>query len=383
MSLIRRGKQGLFSLVLDDYSTGRRRRRFVALGTTSKKEAEQKRAQTLADMSRGLYPGNAVRMTVGEWLEEWLAGRSVAGRAPKTLISYRSLLRTHLVPAIGHIRLVDLTPGQIEHFYASLPSRSLASHCHSVLGASLRAAVRRGLLARNPVDSAAKPRTQWHEQKVLSRTEVQALLNTVREHRLYPLFFLALSTGMRQGELLGLRWEDVDFDHGAISVQVQRQYLPGQGVVERPTKEHRGVRHIEMTTAEREILHRQAACLEAERTAAGPLWQEHGLVFPSACGTPMNARNLVRVFKNALLRAGLADVHFHTLRHTAGTHLAHDSGGNLNAVQERLGHADVATTLRMYGHALKGSQEAIAERTMRSLLGEEDATRTDEGRREQ
>lgn len=370
MSLIRRGKKGLFSLVIDDYSTGRRRRRFVALGTTVKKRAEEKRIEILSHL-KGQPPPETPLLTVGDWLDTWLETRSIAGLAPATIDNYRIHIDTHIRPSLGRERLSALRPEKIDALYTSLANRpSTAPHCHAILRAALGEAVRRNLILRNPLDRTTRPKTHWREQKVLTRAEVQIFLQSLTNHRLYTLFALALTTAMRRGELIGLRWEDIDFEQGFIKVRVQRQYLPGRGIVERPTKEHRGVRPIEMTEAERRILLHQQQLLQEERRRAGALWEEHGLVCPSSRGTPINPRNLDRFFTLRLQALGLPHVRLHDLRHTAGTHMLHDSGGNIHAVQQRLGHSDPSITLRMYGHALMGSQKAIAEQTIGSFLAE-------------
>ncbi len=370
MSLVRRGKKGLFSLVIDDYSTGRRRRRFISLGTAVKRRAEEKRIETLSQL-KGQPPPETPLLTVGEWLDTWLETRSIAGLAPATLDNYRIHIDTHIRPSLGRERLSGLRPEKIDALYSSLADNlSTAPHCHAILSAALREAVRRNLIVRNPLDRATRPKQKWREQKVLTRSQVQTFLRSLEGHRLYALFVLALSTAMRRGELIGLRWEDIDFEQGFIKVRVQRQYLPGRGVVERPTKEHRGVRPIEMTDTERGILLAQLHRLTHERAQAGPLWQEHGLVFPSTRGTPINPRNVDRFFAERLEGLGLPRVRLHDLRHTAGTHMLHDSGGNIHAVQQRLGHSDPSITLRMYGHALMGSQKAIAEQTIGSFLAQ-------------
>lgn len=368
MSLVRRGKKGLFSLVIDDYSSGRRRRRFVALGTTLKREADAKRIEILAQL-KGQSPPQAGRMTLAEWLEIWVVSKESIPLAPYTITEYRRLITNHIVPALGGERLASLRPDQIERFYASLHG-SVPIHCHNLLNIALREAVRRDLISRNPLDRVAKPRHTPAEHIILTREEARQLLNFLTTHRLRPLFMLALSTGMRRGELIGLRWVDVDFEHGVINVRVQRQYQPGQGVIERVTKEHRGARPIEMTDVDRAILQEQRIRQDEERELAGAAWQEHDLVFPSEVGTPLNPRNLNRVFSRQLELAGLRHVRLHDLRHMAATFLIQDSEGDTTAVQVRLGHAMVTTTLRIYVHNQPGRQKKVADRTAASLFAD-------------
>ena len=366
MSLIRRGKKGLFSLVIDDYSTGRRRRRFIALGTAVKKQAEEKRIEILSQL-RGQSPPQAARMTVAEWLEAWVTSKESIPLAPHTISEYRRLIQNHIVPALGGERLASLRPDQIETFYASMHG-SIPPHCHNILNTACREAVRRDLLTRNPLDRVTKPKYTPREHIIHSREEARRFLESLSTHRLFRLFVLGLSTGMRRGELIGLRWIDIDWEHGYLHVRVQRQYQSGRGVVERVTKEHRGARPVEMTDIDRHILQDQLQQLELERELAGSLWQEHGLVFPSTVGTPLNPRNLNRVFTRQLELAGLRHIRLHDLRHMAGTFLIQDSDGDTAAVQNRLGHARVTTTMSVYVHDQPGRQKAVADKTAASLF---------------
>jgi integrase len=170
---------------------------------------------------------------------------------------------------------------------------------------------------------------------------------------------------MRQAELLGLRREDVDLEAARL-VRVQRQYLPRTGMVERRTKAYRQDRPVELTDTEVTVLREHRRRQAEERLAAGELWRDHGLVFPSEVGTPLHPRNLLRWFQGLLARAGLPRVRFHDLRHTAATLLLR-SDGRVLVAQQRLGHRDPATTTRFYGHVLPGDQRAAAERALDAL----------------
>ncbi len=177
---------------------------------------------------------------------------------------------------------------------------------------------------------------------------------------------------MHEGELIGLRWTDVNIDQARLTVRVQRQYILREGIQERRTKGYRTDGPIELTDTEVGILRTQHALGAAERLVVADQWRDHGLVFPSEVGTPLNARNVLRWFKRTLETAGLPDIRFHDLRHTAATLLLR-AGGRIIIAQQRLGHQSPTTTTRFYGHALPGDQRAAAERAQADIFGPTDS----------
>lgn len=378
----KRGSKWCVVLDIGRGPDGKRRQKWHS-GYRTRKDAETAMARLLTDVNRGTYVAPE-RTTVAEWLQTWLQTRETAGRAPATILRYRQLIEDRIVPALGSGRLADLRPSHLErHYAAELRSRARIPRPknaaadwqaplisprtvyfeHQLLHAALKHAVRQGVLHRNPADAVTPPAPGHGEQSVLSPLQVSRIFEALRDHRLGALYHLAASTGMRQGELLGLRWADLDLDGALLQVRVQRQYLPRQGVRERPTKEHRGARVVELTDAEVDVLRAHRLRLEGERGRAGSLWREHGLVFPSDTGTPMWAANLRRFHRALLARLGLPYVRPHDLRHTAATLLLRADGG-VKVAQERLGHADPATTLRMYGHVLPGGQREATARVL-------------------
>jgi integrase len=296
--LVDRGTAGTHRwwAVIDDHDpeTGRRKRRWINLKTGLKREAQDALAKLLAQKQEGTLPPSAVaRVTVADVLRAYVESRRVAGRAPRTIGPYSQLIEARIVPAIGQIRVHALRPADIEAFYAAQlegprhdrkagrVSPSTVAKIHAILRAAFKHAVKQGTLVKNPVDAVTAPQPSRPEQKVLWPAQAAALLRAVRGHRLYGVVFLTLSACMREGELLGLRWSDVDLDGGRLYVRVQRQYIARTGIVERETKEHRGVRPIELTAGEAEVLRRQRATRAENRLRLGPIWPESGLVFPS------------------------------------------------------------------------------------------------------
>jgi integrase len=374
------GGTNWYAVIDERDADGKRKRRWLSLHTTSKRKAEQELAKILAQQAQGALPP-AGKTTVADVISAYIESRKVAGRAPKTIISYQSLADTRLLPALGRIPATQLTPQQIERFYAAqLSSERLderknsgdhispttVRRLHALLRGAFTHALHQGVVVRNPADAVTPPRPAKKEPKALPADTVVALLEAAEGHRLARLLRLAVTTALREGELIGLRWADVDLENRRLYVRVQRQYLPGEGIVERETKEHRGTRPIDLTEDEVGLLSAQRAQVAAERLHLGEAWQDHDLVFPSAVGTPIGQRNLLRWFDDLVEAAGIPDVRFHDLRHTAGTHLMAAGRGVIPA-QHRLGHSRPSTTLDLYGHALPGHQAAAAEAVQATL----------------
>ena len=196
--------------------------------------------------------------------------------------------------------------------------------------------------------------------RTLSDTQVRSLLLAAQGTRYEALFWLAVSTGLREGELLGLRWSDLDWKTHSLHVQRQLQRLDGQYVFPEP-KSAAGRRVIVVGETMIQKLRAHLNILEAERREAGDRWQENDLIFSSSLGTPWDKRNMFKYYKIFLKKAGLPDIRFHDLRHTAAT-LMLQQGVHPKIVQERLGHSDITLTLNTYSHVLPAMQEEAASK---------------------
>ena len=218
-----------------------------------------------------------------------------------------------------------------------------------------------GLLGRNPADAVIRPKLVKKEMKTLTDTQVQTLLLAVRGTRYEALYLLAVTTGIRQGELLGLRWSDLDWVTRQLSVQRQLQRLSGQGMVFSEPKSASGRRVIALGSATIEKLREHYKHQQLERLAAGGRWIENDLIFPTIIGTPIEGSNLIRNFKSRLHAYNLPNIRFHDLRHTAAT-LMLQQGIHPKVVQERLGHSQISMTLDTYSHVLPNMQEEAAQK---------------------
>ena len=334
-----------------------------------REDVRDKLAKALSDRSSGLV-FDAGAMTVGEYLERWLED-SVRGTVRTTTYErHEGIVRTHLNPALGRIKVKNLTPTHVRGLHREKLDAGLAPatvrKIHSTLHKAFAQAVSDGLIPRNAAAIKA-PRPDPEEMHPLSADEASALLEAARGERFEALYMLAITTGLRRGELLGLRWRDVNLEHGVLRVgralvREGGRYRLGE------TKTKRGHRSIRLTSHAVSALgtHRKRQLEERMRLAG--LYEDHDLIFATQKGTPLNPENLVkRSFKPLLERAGLPERRFHDLRHTCATLLL-GRGVHPKLVQELLGHATIAMTLDTYSHFLTsmGDQTARAmEDTLR------------------
>jgi integrase len=325
------------------------KRRYIT-GETREDVAE-KLAKAISDRADGLV-FDAGSTTTGEYLTRWLSD-SVRGTVQgSTYRSYGRVVDGHLVPGVGRVKLAKLRPDHIRRLYRSMLDAGKATrtvqYAHTLLKRALAQAVMDGLIPRNAAEAVRPPKLKRDEIQPLNADQVRVLLDASDE-RSRALYTVAVRTGMRPGEILALRWSDVDLEAG--TVQINRALSEGEFST---PKTPRSRRRISLSPATVAALKAHRKRQLEERIAKAGLWEDHGLVFPSSVGTPKSQRNLNREFKNAAKRAGLPD-HFklYDLRHTCATLLL---ARNVHPkyVQELLGHASIAQTLDTYSHVIPG-----------------------------
>jgi len=262
------------------------------------------------------------------------------------------------------VSLKDLTLSKVEKYYAHLVETGVGIRTirkiHSILHRALEKAVRYGLILRNPTDGAALPQYKHAEMMVLDETQVSQLLVAAKGSRHEALYHLAVTTGMRMGELFGLRWSDLHWVSGRIYVRRQVQYVPGHGWSFVEPKTRSGRRTIKLGEGVLQALREHLERQQGERVAAGERWVDHGLIFPSKSGTPMDASNLRLDFTRVLLQAGLPKIRFHDLRHTAAS-LMLNHGIPVIVVSKILGHSKPSITMDIYGHLYNEMQDEAAQ----------------------
>jgi integrase len=276
--------------------------------------------------------------------------------------SYERMIRNHIRPALGHKTLKTLAPDHVQYFYQSKLDDGLAPGTvrlmHGILHKALEQAVKWGAVPRNVCKAVTPPKPNPEEIRPLDAEQAKRLLEAAGGNRLEALYVLAVTAGLRVGELLGLKWEDMDVDTETLRIRRTKSQARTGPTFTAP-KNGKG-RSIKLTRRAVEALKTHKAIQNAERLKAGSLWQDNNLMFCTAAGKPLDFRNLATAsFKPLLKKAGLPDIRFHDLRHTCATLLL-SRGHHPTLVQELLGHASVALTLDRYSHVLPGMGDQTA-----------------------
>jgi integrase len=339
----RRNKDGKITSYRGAYVGPDGKRRYVS--GRNKEEARNKLRRARGDAERGLVADGG-NVTLSAYLTRWL-NESVRGSVkPITHDSYTMLVEKHIVTALGNVKLSKLTPAHLQGFYRAKLDSGLSprtvQYIHVVIHRALKQALRWGLVTRNVAEAVDPPRVPKKDVTPLTPEQARAFIEAASEagDRLEALYVIAIHTGMRQGELFNLRWDDVDLDAGVLRV--------------RGTKTARSRRTVTLSETALEALRSHLERQLGEIDKAGSLWRENGLVFATEIGTPLNRHNVTqRSFKPLLERAGLPQIRFHDLRHTCATILL-SQGVHAKYVQELLGQATIAITLDTYSHVLPG-----------------------------
>jgi integrase len=356
-----------------DPITGRRKR--VTVGTfRTKREAEQAEAQATTEQKQGtlLMPDTTA---VGQLLDRWLELEVPRTVQPENATNYAYVIRKHLKPALGNIPVQKLRVEHVERLYAQLQSAgystSLIKKCHMRLSSALRMATRWGLVSANVCDSAKVPRMSYKKAEVWTPNEVSSFLEVAASHSLAPYWCLALETGARTSELLGLSWEDVDLDRGRIRFghRVVR-LLDGSPIVKDGAKTEAGHRTVLLTEGMVEELRRYRVAW-AERQLRADAWDNpHDLVFCTASGRPINPTHMRQTFNRLVAQAGVRPITPHGMRKTHITSLV-AAGGNIKAIAARVGHRDVTTTLKTYTQLIPQMESELLELVTRVVRADE------------
>ncbi len=369
-SLRKRGKKWSVIIYLGRDQHGKHRYKWFSHQT--RHEAEKHLAQLLVQVQAGsVVPSTRLRLSA--FLEQWLRDYVSGQLAPTTIATYTNAIRTHLVPALGHIPLQRLSAQTIQRYLSQKLTEAKSSSAtvhqtYRILRESLGYAVKWGMLPRNPTEFVDPPRSTKPQMRVWDEEQVRLFLaEAKRSSKYYLLYLTAILTGMRQGELLGLRWADIDFTLGVASIRQTFLRIGKRRIFKEPKSgtSRRTVALPEVLVSEIRSLRDQQS---KNRHLLGETYEDHDLVFCQPNGTPLHAHNIVRRdFRVIAERVGLPHIRFHDLRHSHATHLL-KQGVHPKVVQERLGHSSPAFTMAVYSHVLPGMQQEAAQRLAVMLL---------------
>jgi integrase len=355
-----------------DPKTGRRLQHRRS-GFKTQKAAQQAMADALSEMNRGEYVRPA-KGTLGDYMSLWL-DQQAAHLRPTTLYAYAKVVNRRIIPGLGSIQLTALDAMTIEQWYGQLLKGGAANgqalnaktvrNTAGVLSKALSDAVRLRQLRHNPAKDARLPRRDRPDTCAWTADEATTFLQAARHERWYPMWRLVLATGLRRGELLGLRWQDLDLSGGRLEV-VETRVIADHEVVG-PPKSRAGARIVALDQDTVAALHAWRRQIAADHLAAGPAWQDTGRVFVDEFGNPPHPESVTRWWGEACLRHGVRRIRLHDARHTAAT-LMLRAGQPVKVVAQRLGHADVAVTMRVYQHVTAQDDQQAAD-TLGRLLG--------------
>jgi integrase len=338
-------------------------------GFKTKKEAQKALTESLHAMNTGRYI-EPNKMHMSEYLDNWLNNKQIQVKK-STFKKYYWLVNSHIKPYIGNIALSKLSGLNIQQLYRLLATEKHLSNenirkVHSVLNNALKEAVRLELILKNVASLVDPPKAIKPEVKVWDVDEAQHFLKVTQSNRYHIVYLLALTTGMRQGEILGLRWKDIDFDREMLYV---RQTLSHDGFELNPhTKTAAGTRTIALPAQVLQVLQEHKIMQAKEKLKAKEIFENFDLIVCTNLGTPLHPRNLLRNFYLHIEKAKLNKIRFHDLRHTHASLLL-KQGVHPKIVSERLGHADTRITMDTYSHLLPNMQRDTAKEFGKMFFG--------------
>jgi integrase len=364
-SIVKRYKSS-YSIVLNlgvDPQTGKRKQHWITVRGT-KKDAERRLAELLHQLDTGTFmkPGKS---TVAEFLEKWLLDYVQPNLSPRSFERYESIVRVHLIPALGNIPLTQLKPEHVQRLYAAKLNDGLSArtvrYLHTVLHKALQTAMKWGRVSRNVADSVDAPRARRADMQTWDQDEVIHFLEAARKTPYFALFHTALFTGMRRSELLALRWRDIDFIYSQIYVARSLHQLQDGSYVLTQPKSDSSCRTIALSPSAILVLQNHYEKRKLELAMLGMPLKDDDLVFSTPEGKPLRPNTVSRAWTMLAARAGIKVIRLHDARHTHAS-LMLKQGIHPKIVQERLGHASIQTTLDTYSHVAPGLQAAAAAR---------------------
>jgi integrase len=324
----------------------------------SQKECREWIKQMLSKIDGGLT-FDGTQITLAHYTELWLRGKELSTRS-NTVNNYRRYSQNYILPALGKMRLQNILPAHIRQLYLRMRDEGKGARTielvHVTLHCIFAQAVKEGILGRNPLDAVDRPKTETAQYQIFTEEQARQFMITSEGSIYETLFYLALTTGMRKGELLGLMWSDIDWNKSTLLVQRQLLQASSSKAVLVPPKTKSGHRAIKLGPGTLSKLASHQKMQGILKAAAGEKWKENELIFTSGIGTPLGQSRVSKELNRLLDKAGLPHIRFHDLRHTSLSFLL-EMGMPVNTVQMRAGHSKASVTTDIYGHAMVRSQE--------------------------
>ncbi len=340
----------------------------------SPKAAEKELAKFIAEIEGNNFIEPS-KVTFENFIKRWLTEYAERDLAPKTVHRYKQILNSRVIPALGHLKVEQIRPVHLMEFYNNLTedgiredkkkgalSERTINHHHRLIHTVLQCAVQWQLIGSNPASRVKPPKVQRRTAKYYDEEQTAALLKALKGEKLKhkALVHLALFSGLRRGEIMGLEWSDFDFEKGTLEVKRASQYIPGQGSFDKAPKNEMSKRLISLPTSLITLLKQYKASQNAKQLKLGDKWQKSDRVFTTWDGRPGHPEWPSQWFSKFIKEKNLPPLNFHGLRHTAATLLI-GQGLHAKVISSRLGHSNISTTMDIYGHALKSADTAAAE----------------------
>jgi len=362
--IIKRSKDS-YTLIFDvgrDPTTGKRKQQYVTI-RGNKKEAEAKLAELLHQVENGMYV-KGDKSTFGEFCERWLREYAIPGLSPRTSEGYANIIKVHLKPSLGAIPLSALRPEHLQRYYAGLLENGLSTrtiqHHHRLIHVALQTACKWQILPRNVADAATPPRCSRSEMHILNEDDIRHVLDAAKDTPYFVFFFMAIYTGARRSELLGLKWADCDLLGCQVSINRSLHHLLDGSTVVCPPKTERGRRTIAISPSCALVLREHWGKQVLERRMLDIPVSNDDYVFSKASSNniPMLANTITHAWEKLVKKLDI-NVPLHGCRHTHASMLL-GAGVSIKTISERLGHSSASLTLDVYSHVIKGQQEQAA-----------------------
>lgn len=368
MPVYKDDKRGTWYYVMHFQDEMGKRKQKKKRGFKTKKAATEALKGLEVDMSRGNYVAPA-KIKFGEYIYEWLKVKSMS-LGKQTLLMYEMNIKTHVIPFLGNLQLDQIKSIHLQRFVTGLRDKKLADstikRVFSIVNACLNYAVKMGTLSVNEASKIESLKVSHKKMSIWDVKQINKFLEVAEGHRYYGVFYMAILTGLRQGELLGLRWEDVDFNQRVLHV---RQILEHDGKsFKEGAKTKSSVRSVAISTSVKRVLMQRKEELDSEKDYLRTDYTNLDLVMCTEKGTPIHPRNLIRAFKQLSEKADLPRIRFHDLRHTHATLMIYKNEP-MKLIADRLGHSKISTTMDTYGHLLPNMQQDASDRLDQTLFG--------------